>query len=312
MRQPDPQGMKTPLGSNESKIFFPAEKITKGDLLEYYQTISPIILPYLKDRPIVLRRFPNGIDEESFYQKAIPVHHPKSMKTVKIKHEERTIEYLMINNGESLLYAVNLGSIDLHPFTSRVKKIEYPDYCVLDLDPQELPFDRVVEVAQECHAILDSIQIPHYCKTSGGRGLHIYIPLHARFTHEQSRSFAEQLAVYLHEQMPQITSLERSPKKRVKQVYLDCLQNRFGQTLAASYSVRPKKGAPVSMPLDWEEVRKGLNPLDFTIKNVPALMKKRPDYFKPVLGPGVTIKMLERLGNVDNNGNSVGRPRSGR
>jgi len=279
--------MKSLLGTHESKVFFPVEKITKGDLLEYYQKISPFILPYLKDRPIVLRRFPNGIDEGSFYQKAIPEPHPKFLKTVEIEHEERTIEYLMINNLDSLLYAVNLGSIDLHPFTSRVKKLGYPDYCVLDLDPQELPFERVIEVAQECHALLDGLKIPHYCKTSGGRGLHIYIPLHARFTHEQSRAFAEQIAAYLHKEMPKLTSLERSPKKRVGQIYLDCLQNRFGQTLAAPYSVRPKKGAPVSMPLEWKEVVKGLNPLDFTLKNVPGLMKHRGDFFKGVLGPGV-------------------------
>ena len=289
--------MKTALGSNPSKIFFPTEKITKGDLLEYYHQIADLILPYLKDRPIMLRRFPNGIDEDSFYQKAIPTPHPKFIKTAEVEHEERTIDYLMINNVDSLLYAVNLGSIDLHPFTSRIKKIDYPDYCVLDLDPQDLPFERVVEVAQECHAILGALKIPHYCKTSGGRGLHIYIPLHARFTHEQSRSFAEQLAHYLHSELPKLTSLERSPKKREKQVYLDCLQNRFGQTLAAAYSVRPKKGAPVSMPLDWSEVKKGLNPLDFTLKNVPTLMKHRPDYFKPVLGPGVTLKLLSQLGN---------------
>ena len=194
-----------------------------------------------------------------------------------------------------MLYAVNLGSIDLHPFTSHAKKVNYPDYCVLDLDPQDLPFDQVVKVAQECHAILESFKIPHYCKTSGGRGLHVYIPLHARFTHEQSRAFAEHLAGYLHGELPKLTSLERSPKKREKQVYLDCLQNRFGQTLASAYSVRPKKGAPVSMPLDWSEVKKGLNPLDFNLKNVPALMKNRPDYFKPVLGPGVTLKLLNKL-----------------
>lgn len=299
--------MKPLLGSNESKLYFPACKITKGDLLEYYHHISPFILPYLKDRPIVLRRFPNGIDEESFYQKAIPEPHPKFVKTAKVVHEERTIDYLMINNVQSLLYAVNLGSIDLHPFTSRIKKIDNPDYCVLDLDPQDLPFDRVVEVARECHALLEELGIPHYCKTSGGRGLHIYIPLHARYSHEQSRAFAEQIALYLHSELPKITSLERSPKKREKQVYLDCLQNRFGQTLAAPYAVRPKPHAPVSMPLEWSEVRKGLDPLDFTLKNVPQLMKKRPDYFKPVLGPGITLRLLSKLGKLGKYGNCAER-----
>lgn len=277
------------------KVYWPAEKYTKGDLIKYYETIAPYILPYLKDRPIMLRRFPEGINGLSFYQKDLTTY-PEWIKTIPIQHEDKIVNYLLINNLESLLYAINLGSIDLHPFLSRYKKLKNPDFCVIDLDPHDVPFENLIETALVTHEILTEIKVKHFCKTSGGKGLHILIPLHAKYDYEQSRQFAEIIASYVHQQLPDFTSMERGPKKRPKKIYLDCLQNRIGQTIAAPYSVRPRPKATVSTPLAWEEVNKKLDLTKFTIETVPTRLTEKGDLFKDILGPGVNLKeALNRL-----------------
>lgn len=284
--------------SNLDKVYWPKEKITKGDLIDYYEKIAPYILPYLKNRPVMLHRLPEGIEREGFYQKQVTSQHPKWLKTFTIKHTEKPIEYLVINNTKSLLYAINLGSIDLHPFLATIDHLEYPSFCVIDLDPHEIPFGDLIKTALTVHEVLESSKIDHYCKTSGGKGLHICIPLHAKYTFDQSREFAEVIASYVEERLPNITSMEREPKKRLKRVYLDCLQNRFAQTLACTYTVRPRPFAPVSTPLFWEEVNSRLKIEDFNIKTVPERLKSHGDIFKPVLGRGISmpgaIKRLEK------------------
>lgn len=281
--------------TNLDKIYWKEENYTKGDLLEYYKIVSPIILPYLKDRPIMMHRFPNGIGGKDFYQKDFNAC-PDWIKIYPIQHEETVIHYLGISDLHSLLYVVNLGSIDLHPFLSRYQKLEYPDYCVIDLDPLEIDFEKVVEAALVAHEILEEIKIKHYCKTSGSKGLHLLIPLHGKYDYEQSQKFAEIISFCIHNKLPQTTSLERSPKKRAKKVYLDCLQNRFGQTLVAPYSVRPRPKAPVSTPLLWSEVNKHLDPNAFNITTIPSRLKEKGDIFKGILREGVNIKTsLEKL-----------------
>lgn len=280
---------KEPSLTNLEKIYWPQEKYTKGDLIEYYTNIAPFILPYLKDRPIVLHRFPNGIEGQDFYQKDIEFF-PDWIKTIPIQHEGKINHYLLINDLRSLLYAVNLGSIDLHPFMSRYKKLENPDYCVIDLDPHDISFDKVIETALVVHEILDEVNVKHYCKTSGGKGLHILIPLHAKYDYEQSKLFATIIAHGVHKKLPGITSLERNPKKRPKKIYLDCLQNNLGQTIVAPYSVRPRPKALVSTPLTWEEVNQDLDPSQFNIKTVPLRLRERGDIFKAILGASVNIK----------------------
>ena len=250
------------------KVFWPEEGYTKKDLLEYYQKISPFILPYLKDRPLTLHRFPNGIKGESFYQKNVTHLPPKGIPTVLIPHSEKNLRYLYVKNETSLLYVVNLGSIDLNPFNSRINHLDHPDYCVIDLDPEKIEFEAVIETAQAFYELLSARDIPCYCKTSGASGLHIFLPLAAKYTDEQSKQFAQLLAHLVNQKLPDITSLERMPDKRQGKVYLDCLQNRLGQTVAAAYCVRPLPHAPVSTPLNWSEVKKGLNPTDFTIKTI--------------------------------------------
>jgi bifunctional non-homologous end joining protein LigD len=183
----------------------------------------------------------------------------------------------------------SLGCIEMNPWFSRIQKEDYPDYCIIDLDPDKNTFDQVIEAALETKKVLDSLNVPSYPKTSGASGMHIYIPLAAKYTYEQSQIFANIVVQMVHEHIPEYTSLERMIKKRDGKMYLDYLQNRPGATIASPYSVRPKPGAPVSMPLDWSEVKKGMTPGDFTIKNSIDRLKKTGDLFAGVLGKGINI-----------------------
>lgn len=283
--------------SHLDKIYWPEDRITKGELLQYYTAVAPFILPYLKNRPLVLHRFPNGIKEEGFYQKEIGKSPPKIVKTISVQHTEKKINYMVVQNIQSLLYAVNLGSIELHPFNSSIASLNKPDYAVLDLDPENVSFDAVVEVALVAHEILEKARIPHFCKTSGGRGLHIYIPLKAKYDYNLAKNLAHSLATLICEKIPKLTSLQRNPQKRQKRVYVDYLQNNKGQTLACAYSVRAKPHAPVSTPLLWKEVKYGLDPLQFTLKTLPKRLKQKGDLFKGVLKKGPTIKLISNYLN---------------
>ena len=276
--------------TNQDKIYWPQEGITKGDILEYYRKISPFLLPYLKDRPIMLHRFPDGIEGVDFYQKDMSLTHPKWIETCSIHHNGKIDHYLLINDLESLLYAVNLGSIEIHPFITRQQSLENPDYCVIDLDPHDIAFTKLVEVALYIHEILENVQIRHYCKTSGAKGLHICIPLHAKYTYEQSKQFAEIIAMKTNKKFLSFTSLERDPKKRPRKIYLDCLQNRKGQTIVAPYSVRPQTHASVSTPLLWEEVNENLDPSKFNIKTIFSHLSTEKNSFKKVLGVGINMR----------------------
>ncbi len=292
------KGVKNAQLTNVDKLYWPKEKITKGDLLRYYADVAKYILPHLKDRPESLKRFPNGIEGESFFQKNLK-DHPDWVKTAKIKHTEDWINYLLIQDKESLLYAANLGCIELHPFFSRVSKLQKPDYLIIDLDPKAASFAKVIEVAQAVHETLEEIGVPSYCKTSGATGLHIAVPLGAKYTYEQAKAFAEIIATVTHKRIPEISTLERSISKRKNRVYIDYHQNNFGQTIASVYSVRARPKAPVSTPLRWSEVKKGLDPRDYTMKNIRTRLKKLGDLFRPVLGKGIdlkaALKKLERL-----------------
>lgn len=273
------------------KIYWPDEGYTKGDLIEYYRQVASLILPYLKDRPETMRRYPNGIAKPGFFQKeALNV--PAWIHTDVIQHEDREVNYLLIEDEQSLLYTVNLGCIDLNPFNSRIQSLQYPDYMIIDLDPKNVPFEVVIEVAQAIHTLLQNWKIVNLCKTSGGRGMHIYVPTGGLYPFDIVLQFAKLVATIVHEKLPKITSLERSPNKRQKKVYLDYLQNRFAQTVAAPYSVRPRPGAPVSTPLKWSEVKEGLNPLDFNLKTAVRRFKKVGDLFKPVLGKGINLESI--------------------
>jgi bifunctional non-homologous end joining protein LigD len=272
--------------SNLTKIFWPAERYTKGDLIEYYRAISPWLLPYLINRPLVLTRFPDGIDGKSFYQKDAPEFAPDWVRTTPIwsNDTQREIRYFVCDDVESLLYIANLGTIPLHVWASRVGSLELPDWCVIDLDPKEAPFSDVIRCAKVLHGICEEIGLPNYVKTTGKTGLHILIPLARQCTYEQSRTLGELLARLMLRDLSSIATITRHITKRGDKVYLDYLQNRHGQLIVSPFAVRPLPGATVSMPLTWAEVDDALDPRTFTIKNAVARMDALGgDPVRPVL-----------------------------
>ncbi|WP_300568494.1 DNA ligase D [Flavobacterium sp.] len=284
---------------NQNKIFFPDDGITKGDIIAYYDEVSELILPYLKNRPQSMNRFPNGIYGQSFYQKDVDRDKiPPWLKTEPIHSESNnaTIDYLICNDKATLLYMANLGCIDFNPWNSTVKKKEYPDWMVIDIDPAKEEFTAVVQTALMVKEVLDELETNCYCKTSGATGLHVYIPLGKKYSYDTVKILAELIAQEVQARLPEITTLERSIKKRNRKIYIDYLQNRKGQTVAAPYSVRPKPGATVSTPLEWSEVNATLSPSQFTIKNVMARLNTKGDLWKPILGKGADIqKILKKI-----------------
>lgn len=285
--------------TNRRKIFWPDEGYTKGDVIDFYSKISKYILPYLKDRPISLKRNPNGIRDEGFFHKDAGEKAPKYVKVFKVKSESnnKTIDYIVCNNKATLLYLANLGCIEMNPWNSTVKHENKPTWMVIDIDPSsENTFEQVVEVALTTKKVLDEAGVKSYCKTSGASGLHVYVPMKNKFDYKTVKEFAQIVAQLVQERLPDFTSMERSLSKRGDNIYMDYLQNRRSQTLASAYSLRPVPGASVSMPLEWKEVNSKLSPLDFTIENAIARIKKKGDLFKPVLTDSTNIKKaLEKL-----------------
>jgi bifunctional non-homologous end joining protein LigD len=278
--------------SNLDKIYWPKEKITKRDLLNYYYRIMPFILPYMKDRPQSLNRHPNGITKPGFYQKNVEGKVADWIETYSYKSESdgKEKQMLVCADEATLMYIANLGCIEMNPWHSRVQSPDKPDWCVIDLDPDGNPFGQVMEAALVIKKILDAAGITSYCKTSGATGIHIYIPLGAKYSYDQSRLLAQLIVGIAHQQMPSFTSIERTPAKRKKKIYLDFLQNRSIQTIASPYSLRPRPGATVSAPLQWDELKTRLTPQDFTIYNIHDRLRHMGDLFKNVLGKGINLK----------------------
>jgi bifunctional non-homologous end joining protein LigD len=284
--------------TNLSKIYWPKEKWSKRDMINYYYQVAPFMLPYMKDRPQILNRHPHGIEGESFYQKDVKGKAPKWIETFPYYsyQDQREKEFLICTNEASLLYIASLGCIEMNPWHSRRQQPDNPDWCIIDLDPDQNSFNQVIEAAQVTKKILDAIDVPAYCKTSGSSGLHIYIPFGAKYTYEDSKEFGRKIVKLVHKEIPKYTSIERKTADRNGKMYLDFLQNRPQASVAAVYSLRPKPGAPVSMPLHWEEVKKGLKIKDFNIANAIPRLKEQGDIFKGVLGKGINLdKTLKKL-----------------
>jgi bifunctional non-homologous end joining protein LigD len=285
--------------TNLDKIFWPDEGYTKGDVIRYYDQMTDIILPYLKDRPENMNRHPNGWQGQHFYQKNITNDVPPFAKLAAIYSEsnKETLHYLVCNNKETLLYMANLGCIEINPWSSRTQSLSKPDFLIVDLDPDDSnTFEQVIEAAQEVHRVLDIAKLSSFVKTSGKTGIHILVPLGAKYTYEQIRDAAEIIVTLVHRKLPAFTSIERLPKKRRGKLYLDYLQNGRGQTISAPYSLRPFAGATVSTPLEWKEVRKGLSPSKFTIRTIQKRIKQKGDLWKGMLNKkGDLQKALKRL-----------------
>lgn len=294
----DVDGIEVPL-TNLDKIYWPAEGYTKGDLLRYYYRIRQVILPHLDGRPLILRRFPDGIDGESFYQHNLE-DAPEFVRRVAIAENGNTVNYALADSAASLLYVANLGCIAQNPFSSRVDTRENPDWIVIDLDPQDASFDTVCDVALVVKSVLDEAALISYPKTSGSRGMHIYVPIEPIYTYKQTEDFASVAANLVASRVPKIATVERMTKKRGQgQVYVDYLQNAMNKTMASAYSVRAAPGATVSTPLTWEEVERKPDKTAFTMFTVPDRVAKTGDIFREVLGDGQKLaEGIERLGKL--------------
>ena len=285
--------------TNLDKVFFPKDGCKKRDLLEFYDRVSPWLLPHLKDRPLSLKRYPNGIAGEYFFQKNASSHFPEWMilEPITEHHPPKVNQYPIANDRASLLYLVNLGCIDQNPWMSRRGTLENPDWMLLDLDPVETDFDHIVEAMLLVREVLSDLGLKGYPKTTGGDGMHIYVPLEPIYTYEQVRSFAEILSHLALDREPNLFTTPRSVGKRKKgRVYFDYLQIGTGKTIAAPYVVRAHDGAPVATPLDWKEVKRGLRPTDFRIDNTIERFQRLGDLFAPVLEGGQRLeKALKQL-----------------
>ncbi|MEN8375028.1 MAG: DNA ligase D [Gemmatimonadota bacterium] len=261
--------------TNLDKIFWPEEGYTKGDLIEYYRAVADWMLPYMAERPIVLTRYPDGIDGKFFFQKDAPSWAPEWIRTETVWSEdsERELHYFIGGDLPTLLFLANSAAIVMHLWASRLPDLEHPDWCILDLDPKEAPFTDVVKVAKVAKQVCDDLELPTYVKTSGSSGLHLLIPLGRQLTHDQSKVLAELIARVVVGEAEDIATVVRNPKKREGKVYVDFLQNGWGKLLVSPYSVRPVPGAQVSAPLRWKEVTASLTLDKFTIKSVPRRVR---------------------------------------
>lgn len=288
--------------TNLDKVFWPEEGLTKFALIKYYIDIAPVVLPYLKGRPIVMKRYPDGITGQAFYQKECPAYAPPWVETLPVYHPDsgKTINYILCNNPETLAWLANLGCIELHAWLSRADHLGYPDIAVIDLDPAEgATFQDVLEVALFLRRALEEFGLTGYPKTSGARGLHIFIPLLPRWTFSEVTAAVGALADVLANLYPEKITIAHPITRRQGKVYLDYLQNVRGRSMAFPYSLRPLPGAPVSAPLTWEEVEEGkIHPKNFNIHTIRSRLQKRGDLYQDILKHRQDLKPLLKLAQV--------------
>ena len=274
------------------RVYWPDEKLTKFDLLCYYIRIGAHIMPFLKDRPAILQRYPRGIKAPMFFQQDLDSA-PSFVKTVHLTNQEgRELDYAVFTTVGSMLHFVNQGNIEQHPWHSTIKHLDKPDYVMLDLDPKQAPWANVLRVALVCKEVLDELELPAFPKTSGSSGIHIYVPLKPKLEFGKVAAVAEALAAEVAQRAPKIATVQRSLAKRQKQqVYVDAMQNARGKTIAAPYSARAKPGATTSMPLTWKQVEKGVKISDFTIQNAPKLLGKTGDAWQNFFAQAKQLKL---------------------
>jgi bifunctional non-homologous end joining protein LigD len=270
--------------ANLDKVFWPAEGITKGDLVDYYRVVAPVLVPHLRDRPFTMRRYPDGIEGQSFFQKDAPPHMPEWIKTYRAlvstrerPRREKEVEFPLVNDELALLWMVSMGCIDMNTWYSRVDRPDRPDFVLFDLDPTpEVPWAQTIQVALLVRELLDALGLASFPKTSGGKGFHVLVPLDRRSTYEDSRAFAEHIARAVEGAHPELATTQWT-KVRRRGVLVDANQNGQGKTIASAYSVRPRPGAPVSTPLRWDEVGPDLDPAAFTMSAVLARVERFGD-----------------------------------
>ena len=295
----DVQGIEVLL-TNLDKVYWPSEGYTKGDLIRYYYQVRETILPHLANRPLILRRFPNGIESEAFYQHNLE-DAPDFVKRVQIEEDGNIVNYVVVDSTASLLYVANLGCIAQNPFSSRFQTRENPDWIVIDLDPQaEVAYHTICEVAMVVKDVLDEVGLRGYAKTSGARGMHIYVPIDPIYTYDQTQNFGRIIATIVVSRVPKVTTIERMTAQRGQgEIYVDFLQNAMGKTMASPYSVRAVPGAGVSTPLTWEEVAEKPDKEQYSMFTVPDRIAKVGDLFRDTLAGGQRLtEPMERLAKL--------------
>ena len=280
-------GGRTVSLTNIRKPFWKALQLTKGDLIQYYADVARWLLPHLSDRPMVMKRYPNGSEGEFFYMKRAPVPRPDWIRICSIPHKSsNVIDFALVQDLPALLWMVNLGCIDLHPWYGRCDDWDRPDFLHFDLDPVEgADFRSICEVALHVRDMLDALRMPSYPKTTGSRGIHVYVPIRRGPVQKEVWGVAKALAFDLAARFPKIITAEYRVAKRPQgRVLVDYNQNAWGRTLASIYSVRPTSTATVSTPISWEEVQQGVTIEEFRLENVRARLNERGDLWKPLLG----------------------------
>lgn len=281
--------------SREDKIFFPDEKITKGELIEYYQQIAETMLPYLKDRPLVMRRYPDGIKGESFFQKEIGDYFPDWIERKKVKKEGGTVTHVVCNNAATLVYLANQACIELHPWLSKDDKLKFPDQLIIDLDPSGDDFDRVRFGARAIRDLFDELGLTAFLKTTGSRGLHVLVPLDCRASFDKVRKFAQDAGRLLARRHSDKLTTEARKAKRRGRLLIDTARNAYAQTAVAPYAVRAKPNAPVAAPLDWDELGGSkLNAQSYNVKNIFQRLSRKSDPWKDLLRMGRSLNEARR------------------
>jgi len=281
--------------SNEEKLFFPDENITKDDLINYYQEIADKMVPYLKERPLVMKRYPDGIKGESFFQKEIGDYFPDWIERVKVKKKGGTVTHVQCDNAATLVYLANQACIELHPWLSRSDKLHYPDQLIIDLDPSGDDFSQAVFGARVLKELFDELDLKAFLKTTGSRGLHVLVPLDRRANFDKVREFAQDTAKLLAQRHSDKLTIEARKAKRRGRLLIDTARNAYAQTAVAPYAVRAKPGAPVATPLDWDELaNKKLNSQSYNVRNIFRRLGRKTDPWKDLPRLGRSLKEARR------------------
>ncbi len=278
--------------SNRDKVFFPNSKYTKGDLIDYYEKISELMIPYMKDRPISMLRFPDGINDKQFYQKDAPDYFPDWIEVKRVKKQDGgSTNYVICSNTATLVYLANQACITPHIWLSKKDKLDYPDRMIFDLDPSDNDFSKVKSVAGKLKKFLEKdLNLPVYLMTTGSRGLHVVIPLERSSNFDEVRDFARTVAKHLEAENPEEITTATHINKRGNKLYMDTARNGFGQTSVAPYAIRPIEGAPVATPIDWEELENpALTPQTYNIKNIFLRLEKKTDSWRDINRHSVSI-----------------------
>ena len=281
--------------SNEEKLFFPDEEISKGDLIDYYHKIAEKLVPCVKERPLVMKRYPDGIKGESFFQKEIGDYFPDWIERVKVKKKGGTVTHVQCDNAATLVYLANQACIELHPWLSRSDKLHYPDQLIIDLDPSGDDFSQAVFGARVLKELFDELDLKAFLKTTGSRGLHVLVPLDRRANFDKVREFAQDTAKLLAQRHSDKLTIEARKAKRRGRLLIDTARNAYAQTAVAPYAVRAKPGAPVATPLDWDEIgNKKLNSQSYNVRNIFRRLGRKTDPWKDLPRLGRSLKEARR------------------